>query len=82
MPDPTLRENTERPVTVTQGTNRVVGMDPVRILEGWREILRTSVGTRVPELWDGQAANRIVETIRRFTIDGEAVLARGAVPGR
>jgi len=35
-----MRENTERPITVTHGTNRVVGTDPVSILSGWREVDR------------------------------------------
>ncbi len=64
VPCLTLRENTERPVTVTQGTNQIVGQDPARIVAAAREVLRgkTQAG-RVPRLWDGRAAERIVEVL-------------------
>lgn len=60
VPCLTLRDNTERPITVTTGTNRVVGRDPGVILEAVEEVLETGgkVG-RVPPLWDGRAAERI-----------------------
>ena len=59
-----LRENTERPVTVTQGTNTVVGCDPGRIVSEALAILDDKGKTgRVPELWDGQAASRIVDNL-------------------
>jgi UDP-N-acetylglucosamine 2-epimerase (non-hydrolysing) len=61
VPCLTLRENTERPVTVEQGTNQVVGTDPERILAALDELLESrSRDGRVPELWDGRAAERIV----------------------
>ena len=65
VPCLTLRENTERPVTVEQGTNRLVGSNPSRIVRAAREILsgRVSFVGRAPELWDGHAAERIVETL-------------------
>jgi UDP-N-acetylglucosamine 2-epimerase (non-hydrolysing) len=65
VPCLTLRENTERPVTVEQGTNRLVGSNPSRIVRAAREILsgRVSFVGRAPELWDGHAADRIVETL-------------------
>lgn len=58
------RENTERPVTVTQGTNTVVGSDPQRMVAEALAVLdgRGKAG-RVPELWDGRAAERIVRVI-------------------
>jgi UDP-N-acetylglucosamine 2-epimerase (non-hydrolysing) len=64
IPCLTLRENTERPVTLTTGTNRLVGTDPVRIEGSFREILsdRWPVGRR-PPLWDGKASQRIVDII-------------------
>jgi UDP-N-acetylglucosamine 2-epimerase (non-hydrolysing) len=67
VPCLTLRENTERPITVTEGTNRVVGTDPGVILEAVDAILRSGgkVG-RVPPLWDGHAAERIVGHIGAF----------------
>src|SRR5216683_5771581 len=66
IPCLTLRENTERPITVTEGTNRIVGGDPARIVAAVRDILagRTN-GGRVPPLWDGRAAKRIVEILLR-----------------
>jgi UDP-N-acetylglucosamine 2-epimerase (non-hydrolysing) len=62
----TLRENTERPVTVTKGTNHVVGQDPNRILPVVDAILsgRDKIGV-MPELWDGHAAERIIEILVR-----------------
>jgi UDP-N-acetylglucosamine 2-epimerase (non-hydrolysing) len=70
VPCLTLRENTERPVTVTHGTNRLVGTSPDRIIA---EALRMLDGPRPvnlpPPLWDGRASQRIVavlhERIRR-----------------
>jgi UDP-N-acetylglucosamine 2-epimerase (non-hydrolysing) len=60
VPCLTMRENTERPITVEQGTNTMVGRDRAAILGGVAEILagRGKTG-RVPEYWDGQAARRI-----------------------
>jgi UDP-N-acetylglucosamine 2-epimerase (non-hydrolysing) len=59
VPCLTLRENTERPVTVTEGTNTVVGVDPQRIVVEAEVILATGGKRgRIPELWDGRAAER------------------------
>jgi UDP-N-acetylglucosamine 2-epimerase (non-hydrolysing) len=65
IPCLTLRENTERPITIEQGSNRLVGSDPARIIEAAREILYggVSFAGRAPELWDGHAADRIVEAL-------------------
>ncbi len=64
VPCLTLRENTERPVTLTQGTNRLVGLDRDRILDAVQAAFRREKsGHRVPELWDGHAASRIVRII-------------------
>jgi len=60
VPCLTMRENTERPITVSQGTNDIVGRDRGRVLACVDEILRTGGKRgRVPELWDGKAATRI-----------------------
>ena len=60
----TLRENTERPVTVEMGTNRLVGSDPEKILAAWREVMAgDGRAARRPPLWDGQAARRIAATL-------------------
>jgi UDP-N-acetylglucosamine 2-epimerase (non-hydrolysing) len=64
VPCLTLRENTERPVTVTHGTNTVVGCDPQRTVTGALAILDGKSETgRVPELWDGRAAERTVKIL-------------------
>lgn len=60
VPCLTLRENTERPVTVNEGTNTIVGRDPDRIAAAFRDIQQTGgKAGRVPDLWDGNAAQRI-----------------------
>ncbi|PYP84551.1 MAG: UDP-N-acetylglucosamine 2-epimerase (non-hydrolyzing) [Blastocatellia bacterium AA13] len=66
IPCITLRENTERPITVTEGTNRLAGSDPEVIKREVFAILDgiTPAG-RIPELWDGHAAVRIVDAIER-----------------
>lgn len=64
VPCLTLRDNTERPITCTQGTNRLVGSDPARILGAARQVLAGDVAAgRVPELWDGRTAERIVQVL-------------------
>ena len=64
VPCLTMRENTERPITVEQGTNTLVGRDRQAIL---REVAAILAGQgksgRVPEYWDGQAATRIVDDL-------------------
>src|SRR5690606_18221880 len=64
IPCVTLRENTERPVTVDEGTNTIVGVDPERIVAVAEAVLagKGKAGRR-PQLWDGRAAERIVETL-------------------
>ncbi len=66
IPCITLRDNTERPITVTEGTNTLAGRDPERIHRCVDEVL-THGGKRgrVPEFWDGRAAERIVAILER-----------------
>jgi UDP-N-acetylglucosamine 2-epimerase (non-hydrolysing) len=67
VPCLTLRENTERPVTVVEGTNSVVGSDPQKMLDECLLILKgQSQEGKIPELWDGQAARRIVDILRKM----------------
>ncbi|MBI3695731.1 MAG: UDP-N-acetylglucosamine 2-epimerase (non-hydrolyzing) [Acidobacteria bacterium] len=64
VPCLTLRENTERPVTVEQGTNRLVGTDPAKIVAAAEEALDSPPPSgRIPELWDGRAAGRILDVL-------------------
>ena len=74
VPCLTLRESTERPVTVTHGTNRLVPLERRAIVAAAREILGGAPVTgRIPELWDGGAAQRIVAILAEIgRIDGSA----------
>jgi UDP-N-acetylglucosamine 2-epimerase (non-hydrolysing) len=64
VPCITLRENTERPITVEQGTNTVVGTDPAAIRASFEEVLSGGgKAGRSPELWDGRAAERIAAVL-------------------
>jgi UDP-N-acetylglucosamine 2-epimerase (non-hydrolysing) len=64
VPCLTLRENTERPVTVTLGTNRIIGTDPQRIVHAALDVLREErPAPRRPPLWDGHAARRVVDIL-------------------
>ncbi len=64
IPCLTLRHNTERPVTITDGTNRLVGNARETILEGFRAVMRgDATGARVPPLWDGAAARRTADVL-------------------
>jgi UDP-N-acetylglucosamine 2-epimerase (non-hydrolysing) len=72
IPCITLRDNTERPVTVEEGTNTVVGCAPSRVIAAADEILRTGgKAGRIPELWDGRASQRIAATLAAW-LDGAA----------
>jgi UDP-N-acetylglucosamine 2-epimerase (non-hydrolysing) len=64
IPCLTLRRNTERPITASRGTNRVVGVEPEAIYDHWRRAVegRWPAG-ELPELWDGKAAQRIVQVL-------------------
>jgi len=61
IPCLTLRENTERPVTMEIGTNRLVGTDTNRIIEAYKQAVNGHPCQReIPPLWDGRAAERII----------------------
>jgi UDP-N-acetylglucosamine 2-epimerase (non-hydrolysing) len=66
IPCLTLRENTERPITVTHGTNRVVGTDAERIVREAFDAL-DSARAELPPLWDGQAADRVLNALLEAT---------------
>jgi UDP-N-acetylglucosamine 2-epimerase (non-hydrolysing) len=66
IPCVTLRENTERPITVEMGTNTIAGTDPANIIKAAMFALDKSPDTavpRVPPLWDGQTADRILDAL-------------------
>ena len=66
VPCLTLRESTERPITVSEGTNTIVGTDPAAIEAAIQKQLATPETTgRRPELWDGHAAERIIDVLER-----------------
>jgi UDP-N-acetylglucosamine 2-epimerase (non-hydrolysing) len=67
VPCLTMRENTERPITVSQGTNTVVGRDRACISACVDDIVATGGKRgRVPELWDGHAAERIADHLETW----------------
>jgi UDP-N-acetylglucosamine 2-epimerase (non-hydrolysing) len=71
VPCLTLRENTERPITISQGTNQLVGTDPRKILTAAEAVLAGKAKPgRIPPLWDGHAAERIVEVLLRKSPPG------------
>jgi UDP-N-acetylglucosamine 2-epimerase (non-hydrolysing) len=66
VPCLTLRENTERPITIEMGTNRLVGTAPDKIVAAARQALDApAAAARIPELWDGRAAGRIWDALEK-----------------
>ena len=65
IPCLTLRANTERPVTVTEGTNRVVGRNPDDVVRAVDEVLASPPPRRRPALWDGRAGERVADVLVR-----------------
>jgi len=65
IPCLTLRKNTERPITTTQGTNRLCRTDEIEAKV--EKILNTvSINRQIPQLWDGHTAQRICNSIKFF----------------
>ncbi|MEP6910784.1 MAG: UDP-N-acetylglucosamine 2-epimerase, partial [Actinomycetota bacterium] len=75
LPCFTLRANTERPITVSIGTNVLLGLDPARIAQV-PAMIAAAQGkeTSVPPLWDGKASERIVDVLAQ-TLDGDHIEA-------
>ncbi len=66
VPCLTLRANTERPITITEGTNILVGSDPEKIIAAATAVLTgNSKSGNIPELWDGRSADRIVTALQK-----------------
>ena len=64
VPCLTLRENTERPITITEGTNHLVDLNVESIVNSAREIIEGNVKKgKIPKYWDGKTANRIVKVL-------------------
>jgi UDP-N-acetylglucosamine 2-epimerase (non-hydrolysing) len=74
VPCLTLRNNTERPITVEKGTNQIVGTDRHRIIAATRKVLDGGVRpAEAPPLWDGKAARRIVDILLEQLLGEPAV---------
>ena len=71
----TLRDNTERPVTCSLGTNVLLGLAPDRITEVPELICQARTGADVPPGWDGAAAERLVDVLLKSDLGGDRDLA-------
>lgn len=73
VPRPTLRENSERPITISRGTNELMGTNPEKILAAARKILTgmRKIG-RIPPLWDGKAAEPIAKILLQQCLEGDS----------
>lgn len=65
VPCVTLRENTERPATVDEGTNQLAGVSRDAVMQAFRKAMSGAVSGRVPRFWDGKAATRIVQHLEQ-----------------
>ncbi|MGZ7005965.1 MAG: non-hydrolyzing UDP-N-acetylglucosamine 2-epimerase [Ilumatobacteraceae bacterium] len=80
VPCVTLRDNTERPITVSEGTNHIAGREPSRIVEVTRSVLAHPSPARRPPLWDGHAADRIADAIVRHSARPACLRPTGRAP--
>lgn len=79
VPCLTMRDNTERPVTVTRGTNRLVGLDPDTIIAvGMNAMSAAGACHAIPDLWDGHASQRILDVLTKRQRAAREV--RGSTP--
>src|SRR5262249_22209311 len=83
VPCLTVRENTERPITITEGTNTLVGTSPAALVRAAETTIATGGKRgRVPERWDGKTAERVVDLIRDELARREARLQTAACEER
>jgi UDP-N-acetylglucosamine 2-epimerase (non-hydrolysing) len=78
IPCLTLRDNTERPITIAEGTNRLVSTDSL-VDELERALSTPRANRRKPDLWDGRTAQRCVEDLRRRSLHGHAELDSASI---
>jgi len=64
VPCLTLRNNTERPITIEEGTNRLAGTSYSSILSAWRDLKANPNAGTIPKFWDGKAAERCIQALR------------------
>lgn len=80
IPCLTLRNNTERPITIEQGTNRLAGTSYESIVKAWKDLKRNPPLGKVPPLWDGKAAFRCIEAIlKTFSSRNQPTPSEGAL---
>jgi UDP-N-acetylglucosamine 2-epimerase (non-hydrolysing) len=83
VPCLTMRENTERPITVTLGTNRLVGLEPETIVaEGFLALEKSNDQHQVPDLWDGHASERILDVLTKGVDAGAPAANDGVAASR
>jgi UDP-N-acetylglucosamine 2-epimerase (non-hydrolysing) len=70
IPCLTLRENTERPVTIEEGTNILAGTTKASILAAWEQVQRAPKTGRIPKYWDGKAAARCLAALKDLFFRG------------
>ena len=66
IPCLTVRENTERPITISEGTNQLLPLSHSEILNSLRDSLSNSKKTDIPKNWDGQSTSRILNILNQF----------------
>jgi len=66
IPCLTLRDNTERPVTIEEGTNILAGTRKSTVLSAWSQMKSNPKAGRIPKFWGGSAATRCVEVLRKY----------------
>jgi UDP-N-acetylglucosamine 2-epimerase (non-hydrolysing) len=80
IPCLTLRNNTERPITIQQGTNRLAGTSYESILTAWKDLQHNPPSGRIPPLWDGKAASRCIDAILNiFPSEKQTTPSEGAL---